>query len=126
MIVGLKNSIPCVIKSVPEKELRRQFIKDSLIECLKILHELKFIVRGFVCDDHASNVSAYTKLLSDYNDNSLLQLIFTKSIETNCKHPFNSSFYLGDAAKSGEKKPDFSRALEDWIESFDKLKNQTK
>ena len=77
MIVGLKNSIPCVIKSAPEKELRCQFIKDSLIECLKILHELKFIVRGFVCNDHASNVSAYTKLLSVYNDNSLLQLIFT-------------------------------------------------
>ena len=77
MILGLKNSIPCVIKSVPEKELRCQFIKDSLIECLKILHELKFIVRGFVCDDHASNESAYTKLLSDYNDNSLLPLIFT-------------------------------------------------
>ena len=69
MIVGLKNSIPCVIKIVPEKELRCQ--------CLKIPHELKFIVRGFVCDDHASNESAYTKLLSDYNDNSLLQLIFT-------------------------------------------------
>ena len=56
MIVGLKNSIPCVIKSDPKKELRCQFIKDSLIECLKILHELKFIVRGFVCNDHASNV----------------------------------------------------------------------
>ena len=40
MIVGLKNSIPCVIKSVPEKELSGQFIiKDPLIECLKILHE---------------------------------------------------------------------------------------
>ena len=77
MIVGLKNSIPCVIKSVPEKELRCQVIKDSLTECLKILHELKFIVRGFVCDDHVTNVSAYTKLLSDYNDNSLRQLIFT-------------------------------------------------
>ena len=77
MFLGLKNSIPCFIKSVPEKELRCQFIKDSLIECLKILHELKFIVRGFVCDDYTSNESAYTKLLSDYNDNSFLQLIFT-------------------------------------------------
>ena len=77
MIVRLKNSIPCVIKSIQEKELSGQFIEDHLIECLKILHELKFIARGFVCDDHASNVSAYAKLLSDYNDNSLLQLIFT-------------------------------------------------
>ena len=77
MIVGLKNSIPCVIISVPEKELSGQFIKDPLIECLKILYELKFIVRGFVCDDHANNVSAHTKLLYDYSDNSLLQLIFT-------------------------------------------------
>ena len=41
---------------------------------------------------------------------------------TNLKQPFNSSFYLGDAAKSGEKKPEFLRALEDWIESWDKLK----
>ena len=56
MIVGLKKSIPCVIKSVPEKELSDQFIKDSLIECMKILHKLKFIVRRVVCDDHASNV----------------------------------------------------------------------
>ena len=57
MIVGLGRSIPCVFKSVPEKELRGQFIKDPLIECLKILHELKSIIRRVVCDDHASNVS---------------------------------------------------------------------
>ena len=50
---------------------------EAFLECLKTLHELKFIVRVFVCDDHASNASAYTKLLSDYNDNSLLQLIST-------------------------------------------------
>ena len=31
MIVELKNSIPCVLKSVPEKELSGQFIKDPLI-----------------------------------------------------------------------------------------------
>ena len=41
VIIGLKNSIPCVIKSVPENELSDQFIKDPLIECLKILHGLK-------------------------------------------------------------------------------------
>ena len=77
MIVGLKYSFLYVIKSVPEKEPSGQFNKDHLIECLKILHGLKFIVLGFVCDDHASNVSAYTKLLSDYNDNLLIHLIFT-------------------------------------------------
>ena len=73
-----------------------------------------------------STVSACTKLLSNYNDNSLLQLIFTKSIVTNCEQPFNSSFYLGDAAKSGEKNPDFLLVLEDWIESWDKLKKSNK
>ena len=117
-----KNQFRVPSNLVPEKELRFQFIKDSLIECVKILHELKSIARRVVCDGDASNVSAYTKLLSYYNDNSLLQLIFSWSIVTNCKQPFNSSFYLGDGAKSGEKKADFLRDLEDWIESWDKLK----
>ena len=70
MIVGLKNSIPCVIKSVPEIELNGQFIKDHLLECLKTLHKLKFIFQGVVCVNHSSKISPYTKLLSEYNDNS--------------------------------------------------------
>ena len=66
MIVGLKSSIPYIIQTVPEKEIRGEWLKDKIVHCLTILQEKGFNVRGIVCDDHASNVSAYKKLLNAY------------------------------------------------------------
>ena len=77
MLVGLKSNTPFIIKCVPEREVNGDFVMNNLKECLQCLHELDFNVRGVVCDNHASNVSAYGKLLSEYgNDSSGLHITF--------------------------------------------------
>ena len=77
MLVGLKSNTPFIIKCVPEREVNGDFVMNNLKECLQCLHELDFNVRGVVCDNHASNVSAYRKLLSEYgNDSSDLHITF--------------------------------------------------
>ena len=64
MIIGLKNNIPYVIKACPENEINGEWLKDQLIDSLEALQANDFNVRGIVCDNHASNVSAYKKLLA--------------------------------------------------------------
>ena len=69
MIVGLKQSIPYVIKVLPVTKINGDWLKCELLNCLHALHKNGFNVRGVVCDDHSSNVSAYKKLLSDCGQN---------------------------------------------------------
>ena len=66
MVVGLKNNVSHVIKSVPEKELSGKWLSDELLDCIKSLKDSGFKVRGVVSDDHARNVSAYRILLSRF------------------------------------------------------------
>ena len=66
MIVGLKENIPFVIKSAPETEINSDWLKNQIINCIEVLQNEDFNIRGIVCDNHASNVSAYKKLLSMY------------------------------------------------------------
>ena len=63
MVVGLRSNVPYVIKAVPEKKITGEWVKDELLECLNVLQENGFKVRGVVCDDHSTNVSAYKKIL---------------------------------------------------------------
>ena len=70
MLVDLKNNTPFIIKCVPEREVNGDFVMNNLKECLQCLHELDFNVRGVVCDNHCSNVSAFRKLLSEYGNYS--------------------------------------------------------
>ena len=63
MIVGLKESIPYVIKSSPEITINATWLKDELLECLDVLFQCDFNVRRIVCDNHQSNVSTFKKLL---------------------------------------------------------------
>ena len=58
MVVGLKNNVSHIIKSVPEKEVSGKWVSDDLLDCIKSLQDSGFKVRGVVSDDHASNVSA--------------------------------------------------------------------
>ena len=77
MIVGLKESAPHIIKMAPETEINGDWIMNELLDCLKSLQENGFNVRGIVCDNHASNVAAYKKLLSTYSiDHNDLWILF--------------------------------------------------
>ena len=66
-IVGLKQSY--VVKALPEKKLDGEWLKSELLNCLNILHKNEFNIRAVVCDNHASIVSAYRKLLTDCGQN---------------------------------------------------------
>ena len=50
MIVGLKESIPYVIKSSPETNIDANWLKKELLDSLEILSNCDFHARGFVCD----------------------------------------------------------------------------
>ena len=63
MIVGLKESIPYVIKLFPEIKNKSAGLRDELIECLDFLYQCDFNVPEFFCDNHQSNVSKFKKLL---------------------------------------------------------------
>ena len=70
MVVGLKNSIPYVIKSSPETKINADWLKKKLIDCLGILPQSGFIVRAIACDNHPSNVSSFKNLLQHFNQDS--------------------------------------------------------
>ena len=69
MIVGLKESIPCVLKSLPETKLDTNWLKAELLDSLEILSNCGFRVRAIVCDSHPSYVSSFKKLLEHVNQN---------------------------------------------------------
>ena len=52
MIVGLKSSIPYVIKSSSESKINADWLKEELIDCLAIFSQSGFIVRAIVCHNH--------------------------------------------------------------------------
>ena len=69
MIVGLKESIPYVIKSSPETNIDANWLKAELLESFEILSNCGFRVRAIVCNSHPSDVSSFKKLLEHVNQN---------------------------------------------------------
>ena len=64
MIVGLKESIPYVIKKAsPQINIDANWLKTELLDSLKILSNCGFRVRAVVCDNHPATVSSFKKLL---------------------------------------------------------------
>ena len=72
MIVGLKNYIPYVIKSSPETKINAVWLKEDLIDCLRILSKPGFSARALVCDNHPSNVSSFKNTLIFQDPDELL------------------------------------------------------
>ena len=70
MIVGLKSSVPFIVNAVPEKEISGEWLKREILKRIQQLQECSFNVRGVVCDDHPTNVSAYKKLLTDFGNST--------------------------------------------------------
>ena len=65
MIVGLKENVPYVIKSVPEVKINGKLIEEQISDSLKILKDCGFRVRAIVSDNHSANVIAYKLLLEE-------------------------------------------------------------
>ena len=66
MIVGLRTSIPYVVRAVPEITINGAWLKDLIDETITSLHETGFNVRLVVSDNHSTNVCAFNLLLSQY------------------------------------------------------------
>ena len=82
MIVGMKESVPYVIKSIPEIKINGGWLKEQILDCLNTLKSCGFNVRGIVCDNHSSNVSAYKMLPEGCNQdpNNLFMLYESQKI----------------------------------------------
>ena len=61
-----ERSVPIVVKAVPETSVSGNFIAENLMDIISKLVIIGFNVRGTVCDDHSSNVNAYSKLSKSY------------------------------------------------------------
>ena len=70
MIQGLKNSLPFVIKVIPEVTLRGDWLSDELSKAVSMLCHEGFNVRAVVTDNHSTNVSAFNKLISEFGTGS--------------------------------------------------------
>ena len=66
MIVGLKDSIPYVIKAVPETTITGTWLADQISASIESLSKTGFTVRGVVTDNHNSNVTAFNTLKRKY------------------------------------------------------------
>ena len=66
MIAGLKENVPYIIKSVPERNIDGKWIKEQILDSLKTLKNCGFRVRAIVSDNHSANVLAYKLLLKAF------------------------------------------------------------
>ena len=53
MVVGLRKSIPYVIKTLPERKLRGEWLKSHIIGSISTLSSAGFYVRGIITDNHS-------------------------------------------------------------------------
>ena len=67
MIIGIKQNTSYIIKSVQEKNIHADWLKNEIIGCLKVLTDCGFKVRMVTSDNHPCNTSSYHKILNHFN-----------------------------------------------------------
>ena len=67
MIIALKESVPYVIKSLPQAKISADWLENEASECLDVLIKCSFNTRAIIWDNHPSKVSAFKKLLECSN-----------------------------------------------------------
>ena len=75
MIVGLKESIPYVIQSIPEVTFTGKWLCEKIAENIQTLIEAGFRVRAVVSDNHSTNVRAFSCLSKQFHSPSPLYFI---------------------------------------------------
>ena len=70
MIIGLKKNVPYVVKTPPVTFINSELLKDELLNCLELLITGGFNVRAVMFDNHAANVSAFTKLMLQFGEDN--------------------------------------------------------
>ena len=70
MVVGLRKSIPYVIKTLPETKISGEWLKSQIIESLCSLHTAGFYVRAVITDNHSVNVASFSFLKKEFSPNN--------------------------------------------------------
>ena len=70
MVVGLRKSIPYVIKTLPETKISGEWLKPQILESLCSLHNAGFYVRAVITDNHSVNVAAFSLLKKQFSPNN--------------------------------------------------------
>ena len=70
MVVGLKKSIPYVIKTFPETKISGEWFNPQIIESLCSLHTAGFYVHAVITDNHSVNVAAFSLLKKEFSPNN--------------------------------------------------------
>ena len=66
MINSLKQSIPFVIKAIPEVKIEGLWLSEQIDECIHTLHKTGFNIVAVISDNHSTNVSAFNILIKKY------------------------------------------------------------
>ena len=70
IIVGLKKSIPYIIKASPDVTINGSWLSTEICSCISSLSKAGFNVRGVVTDNHSSNVNAFSILQKAYSSST--------------------------------------------------------
>ena len=84
MIVGLKKSIPYIVKASPEVSITGSWLSKEIDDCMKLLADAGFNVRAAVTDNHSTNVNAFSLLKKKYGTND-------PDEQNSIQHPNNRS-----------------------------------
>ena len=66
MVVSLKKTIPYVIKAIPTVILTFLDVYNGILNCISVLNDGNFHVRGVIADIHSTNVKAYKVLVKNF------------------------------------------------------------
>ena len=58
MIMGLKESIPYIVQTIPEVKFISEWLAHKMSNCIDDLTSAEFFVRGIVTDNHASTFNS--------------------------------------------------------------------
>ena len=93
MVVGLKQSVPYVIKACPKTSLSGRWLTDEIEESLSTLSDAGLRIRAIITDNHSTNVTAFKMLIAKYESSTNYCFHFqSKKIYTlfDSVHPWRS------------------------------------
>ena len=66
MVVLLKKTIPYAINAIPIVRLTFLDVYNGILNCISVLNDGNFRVRGVIADNHSTNVKAYKVLVKNF------------------------------------------------------------
>ena len=63
MMVGLKENVPYILKSAPERNIDGKSVKEQILDSLKTLKKCGFRIRAIISDNHSANVLAHKMVI---------------------------------------------------------------